>query len=222
MTKILLVDDMANFLDLEVSFLNRVDCQTLIAKNGMEAIKIAKGEKPDIILLDLEMPVMNGIECCRILKNDPELKKIPLVMVTSSDRMEECYKAGCDDFVRKPISEAAFLEEIRKFVEIRERDDRRVPISVEVSYAKGEESYFAYSQDISMSGIFLITRDLFKVGQNVTLSFRIDDKLIDGKGHVVRVITQESTGRQITGMGIQFADLDKESREAIRNYIERN
>lgn len=219
MTKILLVDDMANFLDLEVSFLNRVDCKTLIAKNGMEAIKLAKSEKPDIILLDLEMPVMNGIECCRILKNDPQMKKIPVVMVTSSDRMEEAYKAGCDDFVKKPINQGHFLEEIRKFIDVKERTDSRVPLSVEVSYSKGDESFFAYSRDISMGGLFLITRDLFNIGEEVDMSFRLNDAIINSRAKVVRQTTEESGGRQVTGMGMEFEGLDDESVEIIRNYI---
>ena len=121
MTKILLVDDMAHFLDLEISFLRRSDCEIVTADNGIDALKIAKTSMPDIVLLDVEMPRMTGIECCRHLKNDPNLKHIPVVMVTATNRVDECQKAGCDDFWRKPIREEDFLNGIKKLVEIRIR-----------------------------------------------------------------------------------------------------
>ena len=59
--KILLVDDMSNFLDLEVSFLRRKDCQIVTANDGVDALKKTKIDKPDIVLLDIEMPRMTGI-----------------------------------------------------------------------------------------------------------------------------------------------------------------
>ena len=114
MTKILLVDDMRNFLDLEISFLRRADCKIITAKDGLEALKLAKAEIPNIVLLDLEMPRMNGVQCCRFLKADPALKKVPVVIVTALDKKAECIKAGADDFVKKPINEEAFIREIKK------------------------------------------------------------------------------------------------------------
>ena len=93
-TTILLVDDMRNFLDLETSFLRRTTSTLLFAATGVQAIKIAREKKPALIMLDIEMPEMNGIEACRILKSDSRTGRIPVVMVTTlAKRREDCFKA---------------------------------------------------------------------------------------------------------------------------------
>jgi two-component system cell cycle response regulator len=123
MHKILLVDDMRHFLDLEATFLQRAECRVFTASTGVEAIRVAKAERPDLILLDIEMPEMNGIQACRILKSDPITQKIPVIVLTSMQMEDEARRAGADHFVRKPVDEPRFLNEVRRFIPIRERHD---------------------------------------------------------------------------------------------------
>ena len=221
--KILLVDDMRNFLDLEVSFLRRSDVKILTALDGVEALKIAKAEKPDLILLDIEMPRMNGIEVCRIIKNDPSLKHIPVVMVTSTNRYEEAMNAGADDFWRKPIFEEDFLNGIKKFVPIKERKDIRVPIGLQVDYRVGESKnkvVQAFTANISRGGLFLITRDTLPVGSTIEMEIHLPDKKINAKGEVVREVKEEEEGYYTSGMGIKIIDMSKEDREVYERFIE--
>lgn len=222
MTKILLADDMAHFLDLEISFLRRADCQIITAENGIEALKLAKVEKPDIILLDVEMPRMTGIECCRHIKNDPSIKHIPVIMVTATKRVDESRKAGADDFWRKPIREEDFLKGIKKFIAIKERQERRVSIGIQVDYEKDGRNVCAFTKDISSSGMFIITRDTLPVGSDVELTFTLPevDDAISVRGKVVRELKDKQDGHYVGGMGINFFELQQEAQESIDKFIQ--
>jgi len=226
MVKILLADDMRNFLDLEISFLRRTDCRILTAKDGIEALKLAKEHKPDVILLDLEMPKMTGIECTRILKNDEKLKRIPIIIVTSYPKKDECMKAGADDFLQKPITEEQLLKEIKKFVPIKDRSDTRVPVSILVVYKYKNKTYAAYTRDLSPSGAFIVTRDLIPIGNTIKLELelahpRVDKtKKIKTTGEIIRQEKGEEGGYLIGGMGVRFVDLDKKDEAEIKDFIE--
>ncbi|MDD5223385.1 MAG: response regulator [bacterium] len=225
MTKILLVDDIRNFLDLEISFLKRADCRIFTASTGAEALKLAKQEKPDIILLDLVMPEMGGIETTRILKADPELKKIPVIIVTSTNKRDESLKAGADDFVQKPINERGLLNEIKKFISIKEREEERVPIGLEVKYRYMGIDRVNYSRDISSKGIFLITEKPVPIGVELELEFDLPEDGKSGrfkiKAAVVREEREEREGRIITGMGLEFRDFSEEKDRKISQFISR-
>lgn len=224
MVKILLADDMVNFLDLEISFLRRTDCEIITAENGIEALKKARDERPDLILLDVEMPQMTGIEACRHIKNDPVLKKIPVVMVTATDRHEECRKAGCDDFWKKPIKEETFLLGVKKHVDIAERETKRLSIGLEVSYEMEGRIVSAFTKDISTRGMFIITRETLPMGSDVNLTFTLPESQEELKvtGKVVRELKDQQDGHLVGGMGISFKDMDERSAEAIRDFVESN
>lgn len=226
MVKILLADDMRNFLDLEISFLRRTDCKIFTAKDGLEALKLTKEQKPDIILLDLEMPKMTGIECTRIIKSDEKLKKIPIIIVTSYARKEECLKAGADEFLQKPVTEEQLLAEIKKFVPIKDRVDERVPVSVLVVYKYKNKTYAAYTRDLSPSGTFIVTRDIIPIGNTIKLELELAHPKVDKakkiktSGEVIRQEKGEEGGYMIGGMGIKFIDIDKKDQAEIKNFIE--
>ncbi|HEY4716484.1 MAG TPA: response regulator [bacterium] len=226
MTKILLADDMRNFLDLEISFLRRTDCRIITAKDGVDALKLAKEEKPDIILLDLEMPRMTGIEACRILKNDEKLKKIPIVIVTSHAKKNECLKVGADYFIQKPVNEVQLLLAIKKFVSIKDRIDARSPISVLVIYKYKNKTYAAYTRDLSSSGVFIITRDLLPIGAEVKMEIELAHPKV-GNGikvkadaNVIRIEKGEEGGYIIGGMGVRFSTINDKGQRDIKKFIE--
>ena len=144
MHKILLVDDMRRFLDLERTFLKRAECRMLTAVTGLEAIKVAKTEMPDIIVLDVEMPEMNGLEAARILKNDPQTQHIPIIICTALEGVEERARAaGCDEFRRKPLEEDEFLDVIRRFVPLQIRKVPRAALDVPVVLRENDRLFEA-------------------------------------------------------------------------------
>jgi CheY-like chemotaxis protein len=119
MKKILIVDDQPEVRELVETTLRTEDCLILQAASGKDAIRVAKLEKPDLIIMDIMMPGgMDGIEATRILKKDPEAKECRVIMLTAMGQdadKEAGFKVGADDYFVKPFSP---LELINKVEEI--------------------------------------------------------------------------------------------------------
>jgi CheY-like chemotaxis protein len=117
--KILVVDDTEWNRDLIVQLLDE-EYSVVEAVNGDEGVRKAETEKPDLILMDLGMPVMDGWEATRKIKANGQLKDIPIIAVTSHAMVGdeiEARKAGCDDYLPKPIDENELLRKIKKFLD---------------------------------------------------------------------------------------------------------
>jgi CheY-like chemotaxis protein len=119
--KILLVDDAKTVILMEQMILNRPDLQLITAHDGDQAIEVALAEKPDLILLDVIMPTLTGIEVLQRLRSEPQTKATPIIMVTT--RGEEQYiaaaqAAGCTDYVTKPLDAASLLQKVRNLLEL--------------------------------------------------------------------------------------------------------
>jgi CheY-like chemotaxis protein len=220
MQKILLVDDMRQFLDLTQSFLSRAECQLLTANTGLEAIKVAKSSRPDLIVLDIEMPEMTGIEACRILKADPGLRHIPIVMLTSLSKEDEARRAGADHFLKKPIDEDSFLAEIRKFLPFVERQERRFPVDLEADARHDADPPIAVRvTDLSKSGAFvagLLPEP--QIAEQVVLAIRIPDGA--GGTHIITpraVVVRRVPSR---GAGIRFLDLSSGAKILLEEFLD--
>lgn len=104
---ILIVDDEEDLLEMVEFNLEKAGFRTLVAERGEQALAIAREEKPDLILLDLMLPDIQGTEVCRILKSDERTREIPIIMVTAKgeeiDRVVG-FELGADDYVVKPFS----------------------------------------------------------------------------------------------------------------------
>lgn len=218
--KVLVVDDSKSFLDLETSFLKRSECTVLKATNGLDALRLAKSEKPDIVFLDLEMPVMNGIECCRFIKSDMEIKDTPVVILTASFKEAECYASGCSSYLRKPVDETIFISEIKKFIPIKERTDPRVKVSMPINIKFKGTDNSGTVKNISRFGLLLITDSPFAIGSSLGLEFSLPDvkNRIKTKAIVVREARDESEG---SGFGIRFFETSDKDQSAIDSFIAR-
>ena len=116
---ILVVDDTDWNRDLLVQLLEE-DYTVLQAVDGEQGVKMTQEEKPDLILMDLGMPVMDGWEATRRIKANDALKQIPIIAVTSHAMVGDeidARKAGCDDYLPKPIDEDLLMQKIKKFLE---------------------------------------------------------------------------------------------------------
>ncbi|MDZ4716965.1 MAG: response regulator [Roseiflexaceae bacterium] len=115
MPKILLVEDNEMNRDMLSRRLERKGYQILIAVDGSQGVAMARSETPDLILMDMSLPVLDGWEATRQLKADPQTKIIPIIALTAhamaSDR-EQALAAGCDDYDTKPIELPRLLEKI--------------------------------------------------------------------------------------------------------------
>ncbi len=222
MHKILLVDDMRNFLDLEASFLLRAECVILTASTGLEAIRVAKAEQPHLILLDIEMPEMNGIQACRILKSDPSTQRIPVIMLTSMQMEEEAKRAGAEHFMRKPVDEPRFLTDIRKFLpNLVVRADERVELNTPVTFWRDGEAFDGRLLNLSRTGFFVACDDPQPVGARLEVSFSLprdfSGKLITAEAIVVR---PSDTARR--GFACRFFQISSGARLFIIEFLERS
>ena len=119
--KVLITDDELDNIDLLRKYLRELgerygNISTLRATNGKQAVEIAQAEKPDLILLDWVMPVMNGITALELIKANPQTQDIPVVMVTARDQADEiaqAFEKGASDYVNKPIHKAVLLARVR-------------------------------------------------------------------------------------------------------------
>jgi CheY-like chemotaxis protein len=114
---VLVIDDEPIIRRLILITLNTVGFRGLEAKNGPDAFFILKDVSPNIILLDVMMPYMNGYEVCRRLKSDPTTSHIPVILVTALtclDSRKQGFAAGADGFISKPFSKSKLLSGIDK------------------------------------------------------------------------------------------------------------
>lgn len=114
--KILMVDDSSTVLTFEAMVLRPEGYELSTAGNGRLALEAIAAAKPDLILMDVMMPEMDGVQCCKQIKSDAASKHIPVIMVTTKGNqpmVTAAYAAGCDDFVTKPIDKTELLHKIK-------------------------------------------------------------------------------------------------------------
>ena len=124
--KILVVDDTETMRRFHTVLLSAHGYEIETATDGVDALEKIKNYNPALILLDLMMPNMDGIECCSRIKSNDDTKHIKVVMVTSRSEYEmvkKAYAAGCDDYITKPVDQAELTEkvaELLKFFALRQ------------------------------------------------------------------------------------------------------
>ncbi len=118
--KILIVEDYTNIVDILTLRLQKMGYEVISAFDGQEGLKLARQEKPDLIILDVLLPKMNGYKVCRLLKFDIKYKHIPIIMLTSRETKNHeriGRSAGADEYVFKSDRSGMLLKLIRKYLE---------------------------------------------------------------------------------------------------------
>ena len=120
MTKrILVVEDQEDNRQIIRDMFAGTDYEIIEAENGEEAIAAVAKQRPDLILMDVQLPIMDGYEATRRIKADPALRSIPIIAVTSyalSGEDKRAQAAGCDDYVAKPYSPRQLLAKVRQYL----------------------------------------------------------------------------------------------------------
>ena len=118
--KILLVDDSCTArLVNRMIFSQKSNYVLLSASDGKEAVETARREKPDLILMDVVMPRMTGLEACRVLKKDSETSRIPVILLTTRGEeqcVQEGYASGCSDYLTKPVNDTELLDLLQAYL----------------------------------------------------------------------------------------------------------
>ncbi len=123
---ILIVDDIGENLQVLGNILSKEGFDTSFALNGKQALSIIEDTLPDLILLDISMPIMDGFEVCRILKREERTRNIPIIFLTAKteiDNMVHGFSLGADDYVTKPFNTLELLARVRAHVELKKSKD---------------------------------------------------------------------------------------------------
>lgn len=226
MTKALLVDDVKLFLELEKTLLKNRGMEIFTATSGKEAIEIHRREKVNVILCDLNMPDLSGLDVCRLIRNDEALKTVSIIMVTtkgSDEDIAKCMSAGANDVISKPINRVELLKKVFKYTNISFRSDTRLLVRLQAQGTTERSEIFAgMTRNISSTGFLLETAQKFSIGDTATfsISFPGFSAKIPVKGEIAREMDLESersySGVKMTFYGVRFTEVSSE----LRNYID--
>src|SRR5579863_8566535 len=118
--KVLVVDDSKTALMMEREIVEkRTPYQCVTASDGQEAVEKAKQERPDLILMDVVMPRMNGFEACKVMREEQSTREIPIVLVTTRGEeayMEAGFQSGCNDYISKPVNETELVALLESYL----------------------------------------------------------------------------------------------------------
>jgi DNA-binding response OmpR family regulator len=117
--KILLVDDSETVLQMEQMILAKSSYELILARDGEEGVAKALATQPDLILMDVVMPKMNGFEAMKQLRENTQTRSVPIVMVTSkaeAESMEAGYQNGCSDYIIKPIDQLELMMKVKNLL----------------------------------------------------------------------------------------------------------
>lgn len=121
-SKVLIADDNPQILELLEAYLEPLEVQVRLASDGEATLAAIESDEPDLILLDIMMPKRSGFEVCRILKEDPRYRDIPIIMVTALNEagdMERARECGGDDFLTKPVNKVELLARVQNLLKLR-------------------------------------------------------------------------------------------------------
>ena len=227
--KILLVDDAVMFLEIQKDFLKMSTLKVQCARNGDEALGVTKAARPDLVIMDLHMPVMNGADCCAAIKADPELRSIPVIMATSAGKVEDhalCRNAGCDGLLTKPFERGFFLDMVRRYIPELDRRESRIPFNAKIRFQAFRVNMAGTVMDLSVRGIYVATDFRLDTGTEIVLAFSLSEReedLFQAKG-VVRWINSEEERRKAdypAGFGLEFTAVTGDSLSILQRYLTR-
>lgn len=219
MATILLVDDVELFLELERSFLAESGHHLVPLKSGEAVLEQIDTINPDLILLDLYMPGIDGDEVCRRLRGEPRWSRLPIIMVTAGGKEEEirkCLTAGCDDYLTKPVSKKELLQKVERLLgNVRVRTEPRTSVDLRVQLRGAGKCLSACARDISRNGVYVKSASLLEPGAVVEVGLELPDgQLLAMLGKVKRV----EAGPE-SGMGIYFIHPEPQGQTVLADLI---
>jgi CheY-like chemotaxis protein len=117
MKKILVIDDQPEVLELLGDLLKHNKYEVLTATEGVEGLAKAQSHKPDLIILDIAMPVMDGYDFMKELRTDDELKNVPVIIITGRVQLKEIFEEqGIHDYIMKPFDKKELLTKVKKLI----------------------------------------------------------------------------------------------------------
>ncbi|MCM2263575.1 MAG: response regulator [Desulfuromonadales bacterium] len=221
---ILLVDDSPFFLNLERQFLRNTPASLLEAKSAGEALALARSHRPSLVFMDIDMPEVDGLTCCRQFKGDQELQGIPIILIgdkNSPDQQAQAAAAGSSGFLTKPLDRRQFLEAGHRLLAGIDRRESRRDCDIPVSFEWGGVERHGLCVDISSGGMFLRIDPRAGKGDLLQLRLRLPDRertVIKLTGRIAWVNLPDAPIKPNYpfGYGLEFIDISEEVGIALR------
>jgi two-component system chemotaxis response regulator CheY len=224
--KILVLDDSPFMLTMIGDMLKKLNYEVTTVENGAEACQKVKSTRYDMIITDMNMPAMDGLEFTKRVKTYPNCKFVPIVMLSSEENTEKistAKKMGISTFLSKPLKEA----QLRTIVQItlNKRSTPRIPVKLEVLYGGDEmfSDYTAgYTLDVSGGGLFLETPNPLSLGERLKLKLVLPGKdpsmFFQGRVAWVNSSLSPSNSTHPPGMGVEF--LNTEDEHQLQKFLQ--
>ncbi len=219
--KIIVADSSRIFLDLECSYFKKIGCITLGASTGEEALRLAKNEKPDLILLDYELSDAKGVEVCRKLKDDFATKAIPVIMMAADadkNMDKEVKDAGAVELLQKPLKQRELIFRTASLLKIPLRFDISLPVSIMNLDAGGRLKIQGQIIDLSESGAKIESG--LSIEKNTMLALEFS---LPGSSQNLRLECQvmrvEKTEHNKCHCGVRFTNPDERTSAALQKYL---
>jgi uncharacterized protein (TIGR02266 family) len=223
--KILIVDDTAMFRELGSLFLARSG-EVLTARDAAEGLAVARREQPDVVVVDLNMPGMDGDVFCKVIRSDARLRKTPIILLIASDSADDrarAVRAGADDVISKPISRMSLIQSVNRFLRGGPvRGQARVVCEARVQIRHAELERWGTARNLSRGGIFVEADAAMPPGSEVSLQFALPDTALHFAPTAQVVWLREPDNGHPPGMGLRFLALDRASAEQIDAFVYEN
>ncbi|AMV73326.1 response regulator [Desulfuromonas carbonis] len=211
---------------MENSLFRREGFSLLIASDGRQAFEIIEDHDPALAILDLEMMNEGGDQCCRRVKNDPILRRTPVILVARRDREEDvlrCRQAGCNEILFKPVDPQELLHAACRILGIVERRAPRLGLTLPARVGRDPRHLRpATIHNLNAGGAFVETHKLFPVDSEIRIEFTLPDgsAQIQARCRVAWVNHPEwlKAMRLPIGMGLHFIALDDAATLALERF----
>jgi len=221
---LLIVDDVELFIQLQISHLGHQRYHIHTARSGAEGLQMARSMKPDLILMDLFMPDMNGDQICSILKEDPETSSIPVVLVSSGGRGRSraaSVSSNCDGLIFKPVRRDLLLSVVENLLGTNLRASDRILVLIHGTAVIDEKECPVTLHTLSSDGAFVQIEPTPIRGDMMELSFPLpgQEKVVNVRSAAV-VWCGSLAEDGPDGVGVYFLTIDTDVRKQISNFVQ--
>lgn len=224
---ILLVDDSRFFLELEKQFLRNTPATILTALSGKEALAVALQSRPSLVFMAIDMPEMDGLECCKVFKSHDELSNLPVVLLGDKGRFpgeQQALSAGADAYLEKPIDRRAFLGLGHGFLVSIDRRESRQTCRMKVNFLCRGSRKQGHCLDVSSGGMFIECVPTATIGEYLKLDFSLPDDCettLQVDGRIAWLNSEEKMIKENypLGYGVEFVDVTDPVGVALRRFF---
>jgi uncharacterized protein (TIGR02266 family) len=223
--RILLVGDKPVFAALRQSLLRSGESKVLAAPSGGEGLRVALTAPPDVILLDAELPDMDGFEVCRRLRVDPLTEAIPVIVLTGNSHPQwpqNTAETSAVASVPMGIDTARLLNMIQMVLTtpLTRRTAPRASVALGVDYIHADTTGTGKTLNLSQDGMFIVTPNPPEMGTQLIIHFALpESEPLEGTAQVVWIRRPEVEHPYPPGMAVQFLKLPPEARPAIAAFV---